>query len=258
MPEGPEVSYMRHMLEKKFAGCKLKNIEIKGGRYIRHGIPKELNHLIKKELPLKILKFENKGKFLYIKMENGIYIGIVLAMTGHILFEKTAHTHYEFKTDCGTFYLEDYRNFATIHIYTEDEMEKKLKSIGPDLLNEKVSNKLFIERIQKYPKKEIATVLIDQKVISGVGNYLRADGLYKAKINPHKLVKDLSEKELISLKQHLQKIMKWALKSHIQHKYMRSYTFLVYGRKKTDRGEDVVANKIEKGRSIYWVPSIQK
>jgi len=258
MPEGPEVSYMRHELEKKFGGCILKSIEIKGGRYIRHGIPKELQELIKKKLPLKIIEFENKGKFLYIKMEGDVYIGIVLAMTGHIMFEKTPYCHYEFKTNCGTFYLEDTRNFATLHIYTKSEMEKKLEKIGPDLLHDKVSNKLFIERIQKYPKKEIATVLIDQKVISGVGNYLRADGLYKAKINPHRLVKDISEKELISLKQHLQKIMKWAFKSHIQHKYMRSYTFLVYGRKKTDQGEEVVANKIEKGRSIYWVPSIQK
>ena len=258
MPEGPEVSYMRHVLERGFRGCVLKNIEIKGGRYIRHGIPKELKELMNKKLPLKILKFGNKGKFLYIELEDEIYIGIVLAMTGHILLKPTTHTHYEFKTDCGTFYLEDARNFATIHIYTKNEIEKKLNGIGPDLLNEKVSNQLFIDRIQKYPKKEISTVLIDQKVISGVGNYLRADGLYKAKINPHRFVKDLSEKELISLKTHLQKIMKWAMKSHIQHKYMRSYTFLVYGRKKTNKNEDVQVNKIEQGRSIYWVPSIQK
>ncbi len=51
--------------------------------------------------------------------------------------------------------------------------------------------------------------------------------------------------------------MVWATKSHIQHKYMRSYQFLVYGRKTTDRGEEVVATKLEPGRSIYWVPTKQ-
>jgi len=257
MPEGPEATFMQHELNKQFKGCILKNIKITGGRYIRHGIPKELKQWISKQLPLKIIKFHNKGKFLSIEFENHDHIGISLAMTGHIIFTPTTHTHYHFVTDCGTFYLEDMRNFATIHFMKENEYEKKLKSIGPDLLNEKVSNKLFIERIRKYPQKSIATVLLDQKVVSGVGNYLRADSLYKAKINPFRKVKTLTDEELKTLLHHIKKIMKWALKSHIQHKYMRSYQFLVYGRKKTNKHEDVHANKIEKGRSIYWVPSIQ-
>ncbi len=260
MPEGPEVTFMKHELNQHFKNCVLKKIEIKGGRYTRHGIPKELTTFIKKNLPLKIISFHNKGKFLYIEFENSPhYIGIVLAMTGHILFEPTPHSHYHFKTSCGTFYLEDARNFATIHVYEKDEIEHKInKSIGPDLLNETVSNKTFIHRIRKYPNKKIATVLIDQHVISGIGNYLRADGLYKAKINPHRPVSDISDNELITLKKELKKIMKWATKSHIQHKYMRSYKFLVYGRNKTNKNEDVQIDKIENDRSIYWVPSIQK
>lgn len=257
MPEGPEVTFMQHELNQKFKGCILKDIMIKGGRYTRHGIPTSLKKFMKKDLPLKIEKFENKGKFLMIHFEKDLYLGITLAMTGHILFSPSPHSHYHFHTNCGTFYIEDVRNFATIDFYTQAEIDEKLDSIGPDLLNDKVSSKVFIERLRKYPHKPIASVLLDQKVISGIGNYLRADGLYKAKINPFEKIENLSDSQLLLLKKYLQKIMKWALKSHIQHKYMRSYQFLVYGRKQTNKKEEVVSQKLETGRSIYWVPSVQ-
>ncbi len=257
MPEGPEVTFMCHELNEEFRGTILEDIQIKGGRYTRHGIPKELVHFIDSILPAKIIKFHHKGKFLYCEFDKPYYLGIVLAMTGHVMFQPSTHTHYHFITNKGTFYIEDMRNFATIHLYHPKELMDKIQKIGPDLLHEKVTDKLFIDRIRKYPNKPIATVLLDQKVISGIGNYLRADGLYKAKISPFRLVKDVKDEELKKLKKEIYNIMVWATKSHIQHKYMRSYQFLVYGRKSTDRGEDVVATKLEPGRSIYWVPKVQ-
>lgn len=258
MPEGPEVSLMAHLLNENFKDSILKDIKIVSGRYIRHGIPKEVSHFIKNKLPSKIIDVRTKGKFLYIELGNNLYITLSLGLTGHIIFTENKHTHYHFITNKGTFYLEDMRNFATIHILTLSELEKKLISIGPDLLHEKISDKLFIERIQKYPNKPIASVLLEQKVFSGIGNYIRADALYVAKISPFSLVKDLSKEDLKRLKKSVKSIMNWAYKSHIKHKFMRSYRFKVYGRKLTEKGEEVVAQPLEKGRSIYWVPNVQK
>ncbi len=256
MPEGPEVSFMCNLLNKEYKGSILEKLEIKSGRYIRHGIPENIKHL-KKDLPLKIKKFSNHGKLLYFELSNDKYLTITLGMTGHILFYEEKHTHYHFITNKGTFYLEDMRNFATINYITKTELEKKLASLGPDLIHDEVSNDLFIERIRLYPNKPIGQVLLDQKVVAGVGNYLRADALYIAKISPFRLIQQLSDNELIKLKKSLQKIMKWALKSHIQHKYMRSYVFLVYGRVLTKKKEEIVAQKMG-DRTIYWVPSVQK
>jgi DNA-formamidopyrimidine glycosylase len=253
MPEGPEVTFMGHELNERYKGCVLEKIKIVSGRYIRHGIPKELEYFMKKKLPLKIEGFYNKGKFLYMKLEDNHYIGIVLAMTGHILFAKEKHTHYHFITNCGTFYIEDIRNFASIHYYDKNEIEKKLKTIGPDLLNERVSDKTFMTQLQKKPNQMIADVLLDQHLISGVGNYLRADSLYDSKISPFVYVKDMKPNDFKRLKKSLKKIMKKAVKSHIQHKYMKSYQFLVYGRKKTKKGEEVKRKKMDNGRSIYYV-----
>ncbi len=258
MPEGPEVSLMAHLINEKYKNCILKNIKIVSGRYIRHGIPKELSDFIKNKLPSKIIHVRTKGKFLYIELDNGLYLTLSLGLTGHIVFSQDKHTHYHFITDCGIFYLEDMRNFATIHVLNNSELEKKLSKIGPDLLHEDIDDNLFIERIRKYKNKPIATVLLDQKVVSGIGNYIRADGLYKAKICPFRIVDSLNDNELKKIKKEVKKIMDWAYKSHIQHKFMRSYKFLVYGRKLTDKKEEVIAQPLEKGRSIYWVPTVQK
>jgi hypothetical protein len=66
-------------------------------------------------------------------------------------------------------------------------------------------------------------------------------------------VKDMKPNDFKRLKKSLKKIMKKAVKSHIQHKYMKSYQFLVYGRKKTKKGEEVKRKKMDNGRSIYYV-----
>lgn len=258
MPEGPEVSLMSYLLNENFKNSILKDIKIVSGRYIRHGIPDEIKSFIKNKLPTKIIDVKNKGKFLYIELKNNLYISLSLGLSGHIVFTKNNYTHYHFETNKGIFYLEDMRNFATIHILTSSELEKKLSSLGPDLLHNKISDKLFIERVSKYKKKPIASVLLNQKVFSGIGNYIRADALYLAKISPFRLIQDLSNEELKRIKKSLKTVMNWALKSHIKHKFMRSYRFKVYGRKLTGKDEEVVAEPLEKGRSIYWVPSIQK
>ncbi len=257
MPEGPEVSFMRNELNKKFKNCNLLAIKIVGGRYKRHGIPKNIQDFINKKLPIKIIEIKNKGKLLYIKLENNNYIIITLGMTGHLIQYETDHTHYHFNTNCGTFYLEDVRNFGTLNIMNESELQQKLTKIGPDLLNEKITDVDFIKILRKKNNKPIGEVLLDQKVVSGVGNYLRADSLYMSKISPFRLIKDISDKELKYLKKIIQLIMKKAFKSHIQHKYMRSYKFLVYGRKITDLNEPVITSPCCKNRSIYWVPSVQ-
>ena len=43
---------------------------------------------------------------------------------------------------------------------------------------------LFLERLRKYNDKKIGIVIMNQKCISGIGNYLRAEILYRINVNP--------------------------------------------------------------------------
>jgi endonuclease-8 len=76
-------------------------------------------------------------------------------------------------------------------IYSEEKWKKLTERLGPDPLNGDGAEKA-IERIRK-SKKPIASLLMDQSVIAGLGNIYRAELLYRARLNPFVRGMDTSE-----------------------------------------------------------------
>ena len=68
MPEGPEVKYLVNNLNQKLKNKVLKKINIKGGRYMKHGPPIGFDNFIKR-LPLQIESINCKGKFIYFLLK---------------------------------------------------------------------------------------------------------------------------------------------------------------------------------------------
>ena len=69
MPERIEIQIMVETLNKKYKNKELRTISICSGRYTKHGSPKDFNKFIKL-LPLKIIKFNVKGKFILLTFHN--------------------------------------------------------------------------------------------------------------------------------------------------------------------------------------------
>ena len=76
------------------------------------------------------------------------------------------------------------------------------------MLSEDVTDQKFIERLRKKPTWGITKVLMDQSIIAGVGNYIKADSLWLAKISPHKTVADLTDGELAILNRSIKKVIR--------------------------------------------------
>ena len=74
MPEGPSVLIMVDKLDK-FEKSYLRKVKINSGRYKRHSLTKNFN-IFNKKLPSKIKPIKNKGKFIYIILENNWCIWI--------------------------------------------------------------------------------------------------------------------------------------------------------------------------------------
>jgi formamidopyrimidine-DNA glycosylase len=120
--------------------------------------------------------------------------------------------------------------------------------------------------------KPIGIVLLDQKNISGIGNYLRADCLWLAKISPFRKVKDLSVGDLKKLFYSVRLLIwgsynyKKAIKLKIikkSDKLPSDYNryFFVYDNDKDINGKYVTKEKLYEGsqiRYIYWVKGYQK
>ena len=108
---------------------------------------------------------------------------------------------------------------------------------------------------------------MDQSVVCGVGNYVKADSLWLSKINPFCRVADLKDSELIDLGESIKKVLKESYKSG--GATIRTYqnfdgekgdyasNFLVYNRKVDLEGNEVVRNQTPDGRNTHWSPQRQ-
>jgi len=228
MPEGVEVTLQKESLQKFINGT-LEEFNIKSGRYMRHTLPKELKEF-QNSLPTKITKIDNKGKLLYIIYKNNWIQIIRLGMTGKFhSSKKKKHDHYEWKTSKGNFYLNDYRNFGTITL-TKDKnyLYQKLSSLGLDPLISPIIPEQIKDLINKWcstkrKNNELALFLMNQKNIAGIGNYLRADIIYKAQLDPFLNICDFSQYRKLA-----NAINYIFTKSYNDQKEGYGYKFLIY------------------------------
>ena len=70
MPEGPEVTFIANYIERKYRNSTLKSVEIVRGRYKNHGPPKDFDNF-SRDLPLKLIHAEKKGKVIFLNFEGG-------------------------------------------------------------------------------------------------------------------------------------------------------------------------------------------
>jgi len=257
MPEGPEAKFMTYQLNKLFSKSKLSNIIFTSGRYTRHPKPKNYNKFIF-NLPSTISNIQSKGKFIYFTLNNNWFIFVSLGMSGHFILNNIKHSNIKFITNKGNFFINDIRNFATINFSNSfSDLQKKLKSLGPDPLSEKIScKKLFIKlKSIKNQNTFISNLLLDQKFISGIGNYIRAESLFLSKLSPFRKIKNINYIEFCNLIKNIKLIMKKSFNTQIKNG-IHTYKFYVYKRKFTDNGTPIKKNK-NNGRTIWWVPKLQ-
>jgi len=172
-----------------------------------------------------------------------------------------------------SYYFYDQLSFGTLKATSDiSVLEKKLKELGPDLLDTNTTLELFTTQIRKKvnENKAIGNVIVNQKIVAGVGNYLRADALWMAKISPFRKVKDTNDKELeilywsiISLiwgdYNYKEGMKKGFIKYELPDKYNRD--FFVYKQDKDIHNKKVTKEELYEGsqkRFIYWVKDIQK
>ena len=275
MPEGPEVKVLVNYLNKKLKNQILEDIEILSGKYQRATTKSTTIDNFEKfrdSLPLKIEKIECKGKFIYFSFSNGWYMFCSLGMKGRFLDYDNKHNRVKFVTNKTTMYFSDQRNFGVINFYDEKKLleDKLSKKLGIDLLSTKKTDREIFNFIKDKLKKIrsqaelIGDKLLDQKIFSGVGNYIRADALYLSKLSPFTQLKNLSDEQLKLLIKNLQKIMKKSYNDQNKCLQKNKYVYeniaicyhpLVYFQKETKKGEKVMKKKMKyQKRTIWWAP----
>ena len=210
------------------------------------------------------------GKFIFALCKDETFIWSTLGMTGYWNGVGGKYERIKLKlSDGSAVYFNDMRNFGTIKfVKGKHEMVKKLKSLGPDMLSEDVSTQKFKTALLARPKWTLAKALMKQSLVCGVGNYIKADSLWLAKLSPHRTVESLSDVEFADLNEAIKKVCRTSYSeggATIQayasfDGKLGNYTqkMLVYGQKTDPNGLTVVKEKTNDGRTTHWVPEVQK
>jgi len=274
MPEGPEVTVIKDCLNDHLKGHTATGVSFPVGSKFLKKSPDGYNDF-KVSLPLKIQEVKSKGKFIYFVFEGGWYMMCRLLMNGGWHLKKAPkHNHFEMEylegsaSKTNSVWFVDPRHFGTLKwTKKKSDLDAELNKIGIDILNETVKEDDYLKVLKSFPRRKIASVLMDQSIYSGVGNYLKAEILYQSKISPHALVKNLSDKKLKELlKVTAEKITaSYKAGGASIHKYSDvrgnkggySFHFQVYQKKVDPLGHKVKTEKTSDGRITHWVPEVQ-
>ncbi len=74
-----------------------------------------------------------------------------------------------------------------------------IAKLGPEVLSDQITPAHIAQRLAQFPRRVIADALLDQHVLAGLGNYLRADILLIARINPLLKISALSPAQLMRI-----------------------------------------------------------
>lgn len=241
MPELPEVENLRRGLEKYILGQKILKVEVNkpklvsGSGNIRIASKKKVDEFIKGTLGEKFIAVDRRAKNLIFKLSNGKIILAHLKMTGQFVYKESnnkkvigghpieisetelpnKHTHITFKFKNGALYYNDTRMFGYLLYYSSIEVFEErnhFKKLGKEPLEKDFTVKYFVESL-KNKKSKIKTVLMNQDVVTGVGNIYADESLFESKIDPRRIASDLKPKESEELHNTIVSVMKRAIKA---------------------------------------------
>jgi endonuclease-8 len=77
----------------------------------------------------------------------------------------------------------------------EEDAHPYIAKLGPEVLDDATTVRDIAARLAQFPRRRIADALLDQQVLAGLGNYLRSEIAFVAKLNPWRRLGDLSDAE---------------------------------------------------------------
>jgi formamidopyrimidine-DNA glycosylase len=212
MPELPEVETIKRDLSVVI-GSPLKAIIVYDEAYLEKNeiTPKEL----KKLEGQKLLHLSRKGKYLFLHFSKHIF-GFHLGLTGSLILlpeenslDKFKHKVLSFNFHDMSLLFSDMRKFGRLFLFDEEKsFQNFLIDIGQDALEIGLSE--FKEALRSVGKP-IKSALLDQKVISGIGNIYADEILFRAGINPLRPASSLSDEELKKLYQTMKEVLYLAI-----------------------------------------------
>ncbi len=224
MPEIAEVETVKNTLRNKILNKKIKKVKIIYPKIIETDLD-EFKKVLEGNTFHDIKRI---GKYLIFELDKH-YLISHLRMEGKYFLKNSneeilKHEHLIFTfTDNTDMRYHDTRKFGRMALVLKDKLYdyEGIKKQGIEPIDDKLSKEYLYD---KFKNKSIPmkTLLLDQTIISGLGNIYADEVLFAAKVNPFKLGKDITLSECDRIKASSKKIILKAIEEG--GTTIRSYT----------------------------------
>ena len=271
MPELPEVETVKNGLIKKVKGRKITNCKVLWNGIIAYP-SKEL--FINEIANQTINDITRRGKFLMFILDD-YYLLSHLRMEGKYFIkepneELSKHDHVIFTLDNNKeLRYNDTRKFGKMHLVKKDELDKSpIAKLGKEPWDKDLTPKYLKDKLNKH--KAIKTLLLDQSIITGIGNIYADEILFLSKINPERDGCNLTNKNLHDIITNTRDVLSKAIEmgGTTIHTYtsvdgitgLFQQELLVHGKKDMPcpNCNTLIEKIVVGGRGTYYCPKCQK
>lgn len=216
MPELPEVETIRKTLKRFVVGRKIEDVGIYWSNIIKY--PDDTEHFKANIIGETIHDIHRKGKYLLFELDEYMLVSHLRMEGKYNVFPEEdpyrKHTHVVFKLDNKEeLRYEDVRKFGTMHLMKKgtEFNSGPLQKLAPDPLEEDFTLDYFLKKLQR-TRRLIKAVLLDQTVVSGLGNIYVDETLFHARVHPEKRANELTNKEIELIYKYSKEVLDAAVK----------------------------------------------
>jgi formamidopyrimidine-DNA glycosylase len=202
MPELPEVETIKEDLRELVVGSTIEGAEVMDPSLVEQ--PASAEEFARRLGGVRITGARRRAKHLIVELDSGDALVFQLKIGGQLLLvppveePRTALMFVLHLDRDRRLFLRDQTGFTRARLLGPQELEARLSSLGPEPFGEDFTPAYLRDRLGSR-RAQIKPLVLDQKVVSGVGNIYADEILYDARLHPRRKASTLSDEEWAAL-----------------------------------------------------------
>ena len=203
MPELPETETIARDLDREVRGARITDVQVKKADVLREVSPRELRRRL---TGTSITRGWRRAKLVVLDLSSGDHLvvqprftGALLIDAGDLLEREREYSTVELALDDGrSLHYRDIRRLGTIALMRDDRFERYSSALGIEPLDLAFTVE-HLSVLLRGSRQAVKKVLMDQRVVAGIGNIYANEALFRARIDPSRASNSVSPEQAAAL-----------------------------------------------------------
>jgi formamidopyrimidine-DNA glycosylase len=210
MPELPEVETITNDLRDLVVGRTIESAEVRDPRLVRYPPVPELEEGLRGQT---VRAVDRQAKYILMRLSSGKTFVVQLMLTGQLLLRPPAapllkSTRLIIDLDGGEqLRLVDSSHLARVNLLDDAELHIRLPlgELGPEVISDEFTLDIFAGMLKR--RRQIKALLLDQRILAGLGNIYVDESLFESRIHPLRAASSLTLEEVERLYRAIRRIV---------------------------------------------------